>query len=85
MNLDIIVTHYKEPWEVGQKLFASIALQECVGFEDVRIIVVNDGMEYSLGMPSAGWRPVSGTSPPPLGCTGPAAPTDTPPAESASW
>ena len=45
MNLDIIVTHYKEPWEVGKKLFDSIAMQELVNFDDIRVLLVNDGEE----------------------------------------
>lgn len=43
MTFDIIVTHYKEPWEVGKKLFDSIAMQECVDFDDISVILVNDG------------------------------------------
>lgn len=47
-NLDIIVTHYKEPWEVGKKLFDSIAIQECIDFKDINVIVVNDGEDHGL-------------------------------------
>ena len=43
MKLDIIVPHYKEPWEVCSYLFNSIAMQRGIPFEDVRVIVVNDG------------------------------------------
>jgi len=48
MNLDIIVTHYKEPWVVGKKLFDSIEIQECVNFDDIRVILVNDGEENAM-------------------------------------
>ncbi len=43
MKLDIVVPHYKEPWEVCKYLFDSIAMQRCVLFENIRVIVVNDG------------------------------------------
>lgn len=42
-TLDIIITHYKEPWEVGLKLFNSIAMQEMISFDDIGVMVVNDG------------------------------------------
>jgi glycosyltransferase involved in cell wall biosynthesis len=41
--LDIVITHYDEPFEVGEKLFRMIALQRCVDFEQIRVMVVNDG------------------------------------------
>lgn len=41
--LDIIITHYKEPFEVGEKLFQIIALQRCVDFEQIRVMVIHDG------------------------------------------
>jgi len=47
-TLDIIVTHYREPWETGKKLFDSIAVQECVDFEDISVIIVNDGEDHDL-------------------------------------
>ena len=47
-TLDIIVTHYREPWEIGKKLFDSIAIQELIDFEDVSVIIVNDGEENEL-------------------------------------
>lgn len=43
MTLDIIVPHYKEPWETCKYLFDSIALQRGINFSDIRVIVVNDG------------------------------------------
>lgn len=41
--LDIIIAHYREPWEVGRKLFWMIDLQRCVDFSQIRVMVVNDG------------------------------------------
>lgn len=43
MTLDIIVPHYKEPWEVCKYLFDSISLQRGICFDNIRVIVVNDG------------------------------------------
>ena len=48
MNLDIIVTHYKEPYETGATLFNSIAMQRMIDFDDVGVILVNDGEEHEL-------------------------------------
>lgn len=41
--LDIIVTHYKEPWEVGKKFFDMLACQRGVNFSDFKVILVHDG------------------------------------------
>lgn len=46
--LDIIVTHYTEPWEVGEKLFSILALQRGIDFSSFRALVVNDGEENRL-------------------------------------
>lgn len=43
MTLDIIVPHYKEPWETCRYLFDSIAMQRGVPFDLIKVIVVNDG------------------------------------------
>lgn len=43
MTLDIIVPHYKETWELCKYLFDSIALQRGISFNNIRVIVVNDG------------------------------------------
>lgn len=43
MTLDLIVPHYKEPWEVCHYLFDSIALQRGLSFNNIRVIVVDDG------------------------------------------
>ena len=47
-NLDLIITHYKEPFAVGEKLFDSIAMQRMVNFENVGVILVHDGEENAL-------------------------------------
>ena len=41
--LDIVITHYKEPWETGRKLFWMLDLQRCIDFGKIRVTVVNDG------------------------------------------
>ena len=43
MTLDLIVPHYKEPWETCKYLFDTLATQRGINFEDIRVIVVNDG------------------------------------------
>lgn len=45
MTLDIVVPHYKEPWEVCKYLFDSIALQRGISFNNIHVIVVNDGYD----------------------------------------
>ena len=47
-TLDLIVTHYREPWELGKPLFDSIAMQRQVNFENIGIILVNDGEGHEL-------------------------------------
>ena len=46
--LDIIMPHYDEPWEIGEKFFAMLDLQRGVDFSQIRVILVNDGEEYRL-------------------------------------
>lgn len=46
--LDLIVTHYKEPWETGEKFFNMLDLQRGVDFGEVKVILVNDGEENKL-------------------------------------
>ncbi len=41
--LDIIVTHYKEPWDVGAKFFAMLDLQRGINFDDIKILLIHDG------------------------------------------
>ena len=55
-KLDIIVTHYNEPWELGEKLFTILRLQRGVDFDDFRVLIVHDGTddfprEYFKNMP----------------------------------
>lgn len=47
-KLDIIITHYKEPWETGEKAFKMLAMQRDVDLSDIRVIIIQDGMEGSL-------------------------------------
>jgi glycosyltransferase involved in cell wall biosynthesis len=44
LRLDIIVPHWKEPWSVCRYLFESLEWQIGINFDDLRVIVVNDGM-----------------------------------------
>lgn len=48
MTLDIIVPHYHEPWRLCKPLFDSIALQCGVNWDNIAVIVVNDGEECAL-------------------------------------
>ena len=41
--LDIIITHYKEPWEVCRKLFLSLDMQRVVKWDEIHVTVINDG------------------------------------------
>ena len=43
MTLDIVVPHYKEPWETCKYLFDTISTQRGICFDNIRVIVVNDG------------------------------------------
>lgn len=47
-KLSIIVPHYNEPEHVVMPLLQSIYLQQSVNFEDIEVIVVNDGEQYAL-------------------------------------
>ena len=42
--LDIIVTHYREPWEMGKPFFDMLACQRGINFSDIRVILVHDGV-----------------------------------------
>ena len=50
MKLDLIVPHYKEPWSLCKYLFDSIAMQRGINFDDLRVLVVNDGDECLPGL-----------------------------------
>lgn len=41
--LDIIVTHYDEPWETGKPFFDMLACQRGIDFSDFKVILVHDG------------------------------------------
>ena len=41
--LDIIVTHYNEPWEVVRNFFNMLDLQRGINFDDIRVILIHDG------------------------------------------
>lgn len=41
--LDIIMPHYNEPFDVGRPFFDMLALQRCVDFRQIRVILVHDG------------------------------------------
>lgn len=43
MKLSFVVTHYNEPWEVCKDLFNSIDDQLGVDFDDIEVILVEDG------------------------------------------
>ena len=47
-KLDLIVTHYKEPWSVGKKFFDMLALQRGVNFSDFSVIFVQDGKDGEI-------------------------------------
>ena len=46
--LDIIMTHYDEPWETGKKFFYMLDMQRGVDFSQFKVILVNDGPEHRL-------------------------------------
>lgn len=41
--LDIVITHYTEPWEVCRRLLETLDAQRGVDWEQVRVTIVNDG------------------------------------------
>lgn len=43
MKISFVVTHYNEPWEICKPLFDSIAEQLGVNFNDLEVIIVEDG------------------------------------------
>lgn len=58
-TLDIIVTHYKEPWETGEKFFQMLDLQRMVDWDQIGVIVINDGTENRLPCRCFTGRPYS--------------------------
>lgn len=45
MLLDLFITHWNEPWEIGKKGFDILALQRLVDWGQVRITLVHDGSD----------------------------------------
>lgn len=43
MKLDILMPHYKEPWALVEPFFDSLKAQRAIDFNDVGVILVNDG------------------------------------------
>ena len=43
MKLSIVITHYKEPWHICRPLFDSINIQQAIDFQNIEVIVVQDG------------------------------------------
>lgn len=54
--LDLFITHWTEPWDIGKKAFDMLGLQRTVRWEDVRVWLVHDGVpafpeKYFAGLP----------------------------------
>ena len=47
-SLDMILTHYKSPFSLGKPFFDMVALQRNINFDDVGVILINDGEESRL-------------------------------------
>ena len=43
--LDIVVTHYNEPWKVGRKFFDMLGCQRGINFRDIHVILAHDGTD----------------------------------------
>jgi len=48
MKLSLCITRYQEDWATCKDLFDSIATQRGINFEDIEVIVVNDGRDKLL-------------------------------------
>ena len=46
--LDIIITHYDEPWELGKPFFDMLQHQRCADLSDITVTLVQDGSENKL-------------------------------------
>lgn len=44
-TLDIIITHYNEPWTTGKKLFDMIGAQQGISFDDISVFLIHDGTD----------------------------------------
>lgn len=47
-QIDLIVTHYNEPWELGKPFFQMLTLQRNANLDDIRVIIVQDGEDGAL-------------------------------------
>ena len=43
--LDLFITHWTEPWEIGDTGMEMIRLQRCVDWSEIRVTLVHDGSE----------------------------------------
>lgn len=43
--LDLYITHWTEPWEVGERAFQMLAMQRLVNWDEVKVTLVHDGSE----------------------------------------
>lgn len=48
MKLSIIITHYNEPWHIVKPMFDSLALQRGIDWNDIEVILVQDGKDWVL-------------------------------------
>jgi len=58
MTLDLMITHWTEPWEVGRNALTMLSLQRGVDWKEIRVTIVHDGSErfqaeYFAGFPFA--------------------------------
>ena len=56
MTLDLMITHWTEPWEVGKNALTMLSLQRGVDWKEIRVTIVHDGSkqfpaEYFAGFP----------------------------------
>lgn len=43
--LDLVITHWTEPWEIGKKAFQMLAVQRLVNWDDITVTLIHDGSE----------------------------------------
>ena len=56
MTLDLMITHWNEPWEIGRNALTMLSLQRGVDWKEIRVTLVHDGSkqfpaEYFAGFP----------------------------------
>lgn len=51
MKLDILIPRYNEEFEVVKPMLDSLAIQQSVNFEDLQVIICNDGEDKWLDIP----------------------------------